>query len=192
MTTCLKEHHVVNLQSDWKYTKLDGNMAFGFVPRQTTPGKSEHFSMHVFTRARAQKRKSWMECSLCLFVHYKQDSLFSLSWLWTLIYRAVCSGIAANSLVYRNHLFPSFLYRAPSRLTHPVEASHTIHFHLVAPHFYSARMLCLPVFSAKCTEQAFIQAGVVFETHVQSFSPLGPLWMSSTMLKNMIKPHSHC
>lgn len=66
--------------------------------------------------------------------------------LQTPIHRAVRAGMAAIALYAES--IPSSLYRAPNPLTHPVEASHTMHFHFITPHFYGARMLCLPIIPA--------------------------------------------
>lgn len=132
-----------------------------------------------------KKKKSRMECTLCLFVHYKQDSLFSLSWLWTLIYRAVCKGIAANSLVCTNHVFPCFLYRAPNPLTHPVEASHTIHIHLITPHFYSARMLYLPVFKLEWSLKHTYGHFLLFGCHPPCQRIWSNFWLLTSVLGNI-------
>lgn len=105
-----------------------------------------------------------------------------------------------NNLVCRKHLFCSSLYRAPNPLTRPVEASHTMHFHFITPHFYGARTHCLPVLSVEYTKHALIQIGKGLKTYPRLFSCLGSIsrrqfegfCMPSCLLAKWQKMEFHC
>lgn len=56
--------------------------------------------------------------------------------------------------------FPPCLFDTTlNPLTHPMEASHTMHFQFITPHFYIAGMLFLPVTSGESTKTCINSSG---------------------------------